>query len=163
MCESERACPAWQREQGPGPVVDVDTRPPIAPCRASTTHRGGHPPHAPAAAIVAQITSIGATARGISASGKAPVTALCRALVDAGHDPGLPLEAFRGSVLCLRVRAIGAAGNLTVEESRFGRPVFRPLRTGPPSVVSASPIRQTEKHNRPSRTSPDASAPHLRR
>ena len=60
---------------------------------------------------------------GITATGHAPVLRLCRALVAAGHDPRRRLEAYRGNVLCLRVRSIGEAAGLTVRESTSdGRP-----------------------------------------
>ena len=65
-----------------------------------------------------------ASAIGIVASGHAPVLALCRRLIAAGHHPSAPLEAYRGSTLCLRVRSIGEGGRLTVEESNIGRPRF---------------------------------------
>jgi hypothetical protein len=32
---------------------------------------------------------------------------MCRALITAGHDPASRLEAYRGNLLCLRVRSIG--------------------------------------------------------
>jgi hypothetical protein len=35
-------------------------------------------------------------------------------LVDAGHDPSRPLEAWRNGVLCLGVRSIGEAAGLRV-------------------------------------------------
>jgi hypothetical protein len=39
--------------------------------------------------------------------GDAVVCALCRRLVEAGHDPATPLEIYRGATLALRVRSIG--------------------------------------------------------
>src|SRR6516162_7938745 len=51
-------------------------------------------------------------ALGITSRSSIPVLALCRALVKAGHDPATALEAYRGDVLCLRVRSIGAAAQL---------------------------------------------------
>ena len=62
---------------------------------------------------------------GLTARGAAPVLALCRKLVEAGHDPALALEAYRGETLCLRIRSIGEAACLTVEDSRHGTPRFR--------------------------------------
>jgi hypothetical protein len=47
------------------------------------------------------------TARGITVKCESPVLALCRKLVDAGHDPATPLKVYRGDVLALRVRSIG--------------------------------------------------------
>ena len=57
-----------------------------------------------------------------------PVLALCRALVTAGHDPNGPLRAYRGDVLCLRVRSIGEGAQLTIEDDRHGRPRLRRWR-----------------------------------
>ena len=59
-----------------------------------------------------------ATCNGLEAQHNAPVLALCRKLVAAGHDPATPLEAYRGEVLCLRVRSIGEGAKLTVDETR---------------------------------------------
>jgi hypothetical protein len=69
-----------------------------------------------------------ATAHGVTVSGRnAPVLALCRALIEAGHDPDTPLEAYRGDLLCLRVRSIGEGARLTVEDGSDGRSRFRKL------------------------------------
>jgi hypothetical protein len=68
-----------------------------------------------------------ATACGIVVKARAPVLELCRQLVKAGHPPDLPLEAYRGPTLCLRVESIGVGARLTVDESencRLAR--FRP-------------------------------------
>src|SRR5690349_6010219 len=53
-------------------------------------------------------------ALGITATGHAPVLALCRLFVKAGHHPATPLDAYRGDVLCLRVRSLGEGARLTV-------------------------------------------------
>ena len=74
-----------------------------------------------------------ATACGIVTRSSSPVLRLCRLLVDAGHDPGLPLEAWRNGVLCLRVRSIGEAAGLEINAHGTG---FRQLREG----GGASPI-----------------------
>ena len=66
-----------------------------------------------------------AAACGIVARGSSPVLKLCRMLVDAGHDPVLPLEAWRNGVLCLRVRSIGEAAGLELNGDGTG---FRPTR-----------------------------------
>jgi hypothetical protein len=55
-----------------------------------------------------------AVAAGITATGHAPLLTLCRRLVEAGHNPSTPLEAYRGTTLCLRARSIGAGARLTV-------------------------------------------------
>jgi hypothetical protein len=61
----------------------------------------------------------------ITATGNAPVLALCRRLIEAGHNPILPLEAYRGTTLCLRVRSIGERAKLTVYEGTRERPRFK--------------------------------------
>ena len=75
--------------------------------------------------IRAELKDTTCTALGITAKSRAPVLALCRALVTAGHNPSLPLEAFRGQTLCLAVRSIGEGARLTVEDDRHGIPRFR--------------------------------------
>jgi hypothetical protein len=57
----------------------------------------------------------------------AVVCQLCRRLVEAGHDPKLPMEVYRGKTLSLYVRSIGQAAGLTVIESG-GRPRFTKFR-----------------------------------
>jgi hypothetical protein len=65
-------------------------------------------------AIRAEITGNTCAALGIAAHGAAPMLALCHKLVEAGHDPMLPLHAYRGDVLALKVRSIGEAARLRV-------------------------------------------------
>jgi hypothetical protein len=83
-----------------------------------------------------------ATACGVTVTGRnAPVLALCRALIEAGHDPATPLEAYRGSTLCLRVRSIGEGAKLTVDESHACRfAPFRPFQDSPWSTRGRSPV-----------------------
>ena len=75
-------------------------------------------------AIIAQITgSDRCEAEGFSVCGNAaPVLAMCRKLVEAGFDPTRPLHAYRGDVLCLRVRSIGEGAELRVGEGGFYKP-----------------------------------------
>jgi hypothetical protein len=80
--------------------------------------------------IRAEIVGTTCTALDITVHGAAPVLALCRKLIEAGHDPSLPLHAYRGDVLALRVRSIGEGAQLTVQDSKSGRPRFLRLRTG---------------------------------
>jgi hypothetical protein len=77
------------------------------------------------------------SALGFTAKSSSPVLALCRQLVEAGHDPSIPLEAWRGDVLCLRVRSIGEAAGLEVNArgTGFSRAA---------AVGTASPIRLNE-------------------
>jgi hypothetical protein len=49
------------------------------------------------------------------------VRALCRSLLEAGHDPATSMEVYRGPTLTLRVRSIGEAAKLTVAKTH-GRP-----------------------------------------
>ena len=72
-----------------------------------------------------------AVAAGITATGHAPLLTLCRRLVEAGHDPSTPLEAYRGTTLCLRARSIGAGARLTVREGFDGKPRFATYRPAP--------------------------------
>ncbi len=65
------------------------------------------------------------TAAGIKVRARAPVLALCRKLIAVGFDPSLPLHAYRGDVLALKVRSIGEAAMLTVQECRDGKPRYR--------------------------------------
>lgn len=63
-----------------------------------------------------------ASACGLMVHSGLPVIALCRELVAAGYDPTIPLEAYRGSTLCLHVRSIGEAAELEVDGAgRFVR------------------------------------------
>jgi hypothetical protein len=81
---------------------------------------------ASASIIPAQLSGVDrATALGIVARGYSPVLTLCRLLLEAGHDPSTPLEAWRGDTLCLHVRSIGEAARLCVEDDNIGRPRFR--------------------------------------
>ena len=59
------------------------------------------PSQAPISATL--IGSDRCTAEGFSVRAYAPVLALCRALIEAGHDPGRALHAHRGDKLALIV------------------------------------------------------------
>jgi hypothetical protein len=61
------------------------------------------------------------TALGVAARANAPVLLLCRMLVAAGHDPGTPLEAYRGDVFCLKMRTISEAAWLECGATGFRR------------------------------------------
>ena len=84
-----------------------------------------------------------ATALGIVVCSSSPVLTLCRMLLEAGHDPATPLEAWRGGTLCLRVRSIGEGARLrirgngvgfeiTAEETRPGAPPMRQMAGAAP-------------------------------
>jgi len=59
-------------------------------------------------------------------------------LVDAGHDTGLPLEAWRNGVLCLRVRSIGEAAGLEINAHSTGFISSRRRRAAPPIDLNAT-------------------------
>jgi hypothetical protein len=65
------------------------------------------------------------TASSIAAIDYAPVLAMCRRLLEAGHDPATCLEAYRGETLALRVRSIGEGATLEI-----GRRGFRAKTAG---------------------------------
>jgi hypothetical protein len=80
------------------------------------------------------------SAFGITAIGYSPVLALCRRLIEAAYHPATPLEAYRGEVLCLRVRSIGEGARLTVEDNRRGGPLLRRWRDRQERCGAASPV-----------------------
>lgn len=77
------------------------------------------------------------TAGDITATGHAPVLALCRALLAAGLDPDQALEVFRGATLALRVRSIGEAAGLEINSHGTAFIAVRERRT-------ASPVRKSD-------------------
>ena len=78
------------------------------------------------------------TALGLTINSSSPVLALCRALIEAGHDPATPLEAYRGETPCLRIRSIGEAAALEINAYGTG---FRPRR----EADAAPPVRQNRR------------------
>lgn len=72
------------------------------------------------------------TALGVTVKTGAPVLALCRALIAAGHNPQATLEAYRRiggrDMLCLRVRSLAEGAALTAEFTRTGAPTFKRYR-----------------------------------
>jgi hypothetical protein len=80
--------------------------------------------------------SIHATLRGdneceaanIVATGHAPVLILCRRLLQQDVDPDTAMVVYRRGQVALRVRAIGQAANLAVEDNKYGTPHFRKAR-----------------------------------
>ena len=81
-------------------------------------------------------------AEGLSARGYAPVLQLCRELVAAGFNPACSLEAWRGQTFCLRIRSIGEAARLTVEDDGNGTPRLRRWRNRPERYGAGSPVAQ---------------------
>jgi hypothetical protein len=64
----------------------------------------------------------------IVARSRSPVFALCRALLAAGANPNSKLECFRGSVLALTVKTIGAGAKLTIMENNRSGPRVVPYK-----------------------------------
>jgi hypothetical protein len=62
------------------------------------------------------------TALGFAVQAVGPVLALCRRLIQVGYDLARPLEAWRGSILALRIRAIGDAAELEISHKGTGSP-----------------------------------------
>jgi hypothetical protein len=75
--------------------------------------------------------------------GDAVVCALCRRLVEVGHDPALPLVVYRGVTLALRVRSIGEAAGLTVKETGSGPRLvpYQPFGAEVRSAVEGGSLR----------------------
>jgi hypothetical protein len=94
-------------------------------------------------------------AEGLSVCRYAPVLELCRELVAVGFHPACPLEVWRGQTLCLRVRSIGEAAQLTVADDRHGTPRLRRLQERPRGYAPGSPVAQiADGWGEPSPTQP---------
>jgi hypothetical protein len=78
----------------------------------------------------------------VIARGPAPVLAICRALIEAGHEPERMLHAYRGGVLAVKVRSLGEGARLNVEDDRHGTPRLRRWRHGPRGCGADSPVAQ---------------------
>ena len=82
------------------------------------------------------------TALGQRVRASAPVLALCRELIAAGHDPSRPLHAYRGDTLVLKVRSIDEGAQYTVGDSKLGTPTFRRWRDDVQRDVGGPLVRQ---------------------
>jgi hypothetical protein len=81
--------------------------------------------------IHAEITgSDTCSALGITVQSPSPVIALCRKLIEAGHDPATPLEAYRGETLCLHIKSIGETAALEIKGHGVGFRRARELGRG---------------------------------
>ena len=115
---------------------------------AGISHQSGKSPlNSPSAAvrqpIYAELSGGDkCSALGITAHGTSPILALCRLLIGARYDPSRPLHAYRGEILCLRVRSIGEAARLEVTPKGTG--FVRRLAVRP-----APPVRQNLRRVRP--------------
>jgi hypothetical protein len=85
------------------------------------------------------------SALGVTVRAHASVLGLCRALVEAGHDPRRPLHAYRGDVLALVVRSIGEGSHLEINGDGTGfRPLHKPGRAPPIENSGSPPVRATK-------------------
>jgi|SRR5262249_7021695 len=87
------------------------------------------------------------SALGMTARSTTPVLALCRLLVEAGHDPVMPLEAWRGSTLCLRIRRIGEAAQLEPSPRGVGFVRHSDVRGRPPVAKTAPTFPTGHRHD----------------
>ena len=100
--------------------MNTSLRPRAFQSRAIHRNTDRATPGQPAPIRAALIGSDRCEAEGISVRAVAPVLALCRKLVTAGHDPERPLHAYRGNVLALRVRSIGEGAQLAIAGDGVG-------------------------------------------
>jgi hypothetical protein len=87
-----------------------------------------------------QIGSDRCEAEGHTVRAYAPVLAMCRKLLAAGYDPAMPLEAYRGDTLCLKVRAIGESAQYTVKDDNRGTLRLQRYQKPALGVATAAPI-----------------------
>ena len=88
-------------------------------------------------AIIAELSSdTFATALGITVQSPSPVLALCRKLIEVStYGPETPLDAYRATTLCLRVRSIGEGAALAINSKGTG---FYSLEESP--AVNTAPL-----------------------
>jgi hypothetical protein len=108
-----------------------------------TVVRGNSLPIENTQAIRAElIGSEGCSALGMTVRSTTPILALCRLLIEAGHDPETPLEALRGPTLCLRIRHIGEAAQLEPSPRGAGF-----VRGRPPIAQTARTLQADRRHD----------------
>jgi hypothetical protein len=100
--------------------VNTPLRPQAFQSRAIHRNTDRATPNQPVPIRAALVGSDHCEAEGISVRAAAPVLALCRKLVTAGHDPERPLHAYRGNALALRVRSIGEGAQLAIAGDGVG-------------------------------------------
>jgi hypothetical protein len=106
--------------------------------------RGNSLPNENTQAIRAElIGSDRCSALGMTARSTAPILALCRLLIEAGHDPATPLEAWRGPTLCLRIHRIGDAAQLEPSPRGVGFVRHSRVRGRPPIAQTARTYRHS--------------------
>jgi hypothetical protein len=86
---------------------------------------------------------------GVTGCGSAPILALCRALVAAGHDPHRPLHVYRDGSLALVVRSIGEGALLRIATHGVGFERIPKCTGGPPArQIAPTRVRPGPAHKR---------------
>jgi len=101
--------------------------------------KAGAPCNTVRADLIGSDTCLGA---GITATGAAPVLALCRQLLAARLDPDAALEVYRAGILALHVRSLREGARLTVKTAGNGAPVF--AVDAAPKGAAAPPIARLD-------------------
>jgi hypothetical protein len=113
-----------------------------------TVARGNSLPIENTQAVCAELTgSERCSALGMTARSTTPVLALCRLLIEAGHHPATPLEVWRGSTLCLRIRRIGEAAQLEPSPRGVGFTRHTGVRGRPPIAQTAPTFPAGHRHD----------------
>jgi hypothetical protein len=101
-----------------------------------------------------------ASAADLTVRARSPVLALCRKLIEAGHNASQPLHVYRGDKLALIVRSIGAGAALTVAENERWGPRFTPWKPMPDMALYQNVAARTSQ-NEPTYTlaSPNPKSP----
>jgi hypothetical protein len=88
-------------------------------------------------AIIAELSSdTYCSALNFTVRSPSPVLALCRQLIESGtYGSSIPLDAYRGDTLCLKVRSIGEGARLEIVGNGVG---FRSLEAVP--AVGTAPL-----------------------
>jgi hypothetical protein len=102
--------------------ADMLLRRAIAIFQSAHAERGFVMDHHPIRAVIVKADECAALSQKVRAS--APILSLCRKLIASGYDPALPLHAYRGDTLALKVRSIGEGAQYTVGDNKLGTPIF---------------------------------------
>src|SRR5262249_51518659 len=82
------------------------------------------------------------SAEGLEVRANAPALAMCRKLIDAGHDRDRPFHCCRGETLAMKISSIAYGARYSLSEPSTGsgvRPV--PFSEGPQKSGAAPPVR----------------------
>lgn len=114
----------------------------LSPLLEVDTVKPGFPPRTRTDVIMAALHGDDTAEAGdVLARGRAPVFALCRALLAAGANPNARIECYRGTTLAVVVKSLGRGALLTVKERDRGGPEIARWEAFPSSPVNPR-IRQ---------------------